>query len=172
MSDPFVGVVITTIFNYAPEGWLPCDGRTLSVRDYQMLFAVIGTTYGGDGINTFGLPDLRGRTTVGQGTGAGLTPRALGQKGGAETVTLTASQMAAHTHTATAVKNASQSVPAATLTWGGDPATPLFSNGTPDAPMNTHAISVTGGGAAHNNMSPFMALNYIICVQGLYPTRE
>ena len=142
VSDtPFIGEVGIFAGNFAPRGWTYCNGQLLQIASNTALFSLLGTTYGGDGRQTFGLPDLRGRTVIGQGNGPGLTPQKLGQKGGGERVTLTTNQMSVHDH-AMAVD-------------------PL------ESPTDT-----TGAGLAHPNMQPTQALNYIIALQGLFPSRN
>jgi microcystin-dependent protein len=183
MAEPYVGQVILFAGQKAPQDWHACDGTLLAIQTYPQLYALIGTRFGGDGVNTFALPDLRGRIAVGAGTVPNMTPRTLGQKGGAETVTLGMTNMPTHTHTAHAVKVATQAGPSNTMLWGGSPdgGTPLFSNGDPNMTFATGAISYVGGsnsGSAnspanpHNNVSPYIALNYIICLVGIFPTQN
>jgi microcystin-dependent protein len=122
MSQPFIGQVIAVGFNFAPVGWALCQGQVLSISENDALFALLGTTFGGDGQNTFGLPDLRGRTALGMGGGSGLSPYVLGQPGGVESVTLTSAQIGSHTHGLSAAATATTATPSssAVLARGGD----------------------------------------------------
>jgi microcystin-dependent protein len=160
------GTILPTVATSAPAGWLLCDGSAVSRTNYANLFNIVGTAFGtGDGSTTFNLPDLRGRSIIGVGTGSGLTARARGDTGGAETHTLTEAQMPLHGHP---VRNtfSSQST-FASLTTGGFPvstASAVNSAAYTGTPSNTagQQIGGTGGNGAHNNMQPFMALSYII----------
>jgi len=166
MSQPFVGEIRLFAGNFAPQGWALCDGQLLSIADNDVLFALIGTTYGGDGQTTFALPDLRGR--VPQHTGPA---EPLATMAGFETVTLTAAQMPAHTHL----------LAASTAAQGGDSADPTnriwapsdartFTTASPDAVMHATALAPTGSAMAHDNMMPFLAVNYIISLFGIFPS--
>ena len=142
---------------------------------HSALFALLGTTYGGDGINTFALPDLRGRVAVHSGNshGPGLSPYHLGEKGGAENVTLEQSQIPSHTHAAAIVGSGGDSFTPASNTWANDAAqaAATYSTKTPDGLMGSDAIKNTGGGKAHTNLQPFLAMNYCISLFGRYPSR-
>lgn len=181
MDDMYVGSILLWALDYAPKDWAFCNGALLPVAQNMALFALLGTRYGGDGITTFALPDLRGRVPVGVGAGPGLTARALNDKGGVEQVTLLASQMPNHTHpqlvagstatTATPSGNvpapATGSVPSTgesveVLAYG--PATNLQA-------AAAGGIGAAGGGLPFETMPPFLGLNYIICTTGLYPSR-
>lgn len=172
--EPYVGEIRMFAGNYAPQGWALCNGSTLNIAGNEALYSLLGTRYGGDGIKTFNLPDLRGRVFVGQGAGLGLTPRALGQTGGAESVTLTASQIAAHNHTVSAASVTGSLKSPVNNLWGQSNGTkdynndPAGHNGT----MAPTAIRQTGGSQAHNNMMPSMAFNFIIALIGIYPTSD
>lgn len=186
MADAYVGEIRMFGGNYAPEDWLPCDGRPVAISTYDVLYSLIGTTYGGDGRTTFALPDLRGRLPIGQGSGTGLTPRVLAQKGGNETVALTVSAMPAHTHAANAANtagiqpNPTGGVWAATVNTTTPPATPVnqyikTSEIVPPAKtgvMDPLAIGASGGNGSHDNMMPYLPLNFIICVNGFYPSQN
>lgn len=163
---PYVGVYFT------PKGWLPCDGRLLPITGNQALFAIIGTIYGGDGRTNFALPDLRGRAVVGQGKGPDLTNRQLGQSGGAETVTIDLSTYPAHTHASFALSSDANSDDPSNcfLTKTTVDRYCIKQSGDTEVPMNPGIISTAPGGSqAHDNMPPFMAIHYIICVDGMYP---
>ena len=161
--------------SFAIRGWAFCNGQLLSIAQNDVLYTLIGTTYGGDGVSTFGLPDLRGRVPIGTGQGAGLQNYALGQNGGAENVTLITNQLPAHNHTATAQSAAGNSnIPAPnTIAWAqpSDGNTRYTTNATTGA-MNAGAIGNTGGNQPHDNMLPFQCVNYIIALEGVFPPRN
>ena len=171
MSEPFVGEIRMFAGNFAPHGWAYCDGQLLAVSQNDALFSLLGTIYGGDGRTTFGLPDLRGRAAMHAGTGPGLTPRRLGAKVGEETVTLANHNFPAHNHNIQAVAAlADDDSPVGRL-----PATsrqPLYAPvGTLTAlPVGT--IQSVGGGRSHSNMQPWLAINFIIALFGIYPSRH
>lgn len=197
--DEFIGIIKLFAGNFAPQGWAFCNGQLLSISQNQALFSILGTTYGGDGRTTFGLPDLRSRVALGggQGAGPGLPSIALGQQAGEATHTLTTNEMPGHTHVAAVSGSASLSVNAGSAsqsnaTAGASIATPGtlsgrtftptlgFNTATPDtalnpASINTSSLAVTnalaGGTQPHNNMQPYLGLSYIICTNGLFPTR-
>jgi len=165
MAQPYVGEIRIFAGNFAPSGWALCYGQLLAITDNETLFNLIGTTYGGDGQFTFGLPDLRGRNPLHQGGGF-----VLAQMGGQETVTLTSQQLPSHTHGATAVSGAGNSgSPAGANSWAAA-ATPLYSSGATNAQMNAAALAVTGGNQPHNNMPPYLTINYIISLFGIFPS--
>lgn len=157
--DPLLGSIILFAGNFAPRGWAFCDGSLLPISQNSALFAIIGTTYGGDGVQTFALPDLRGRAPIAPGAGPGLSNRNLGETGGAESTVLTANQLPAHTHAIEAVSgDAVQDGPRAIG----------VRRGTRTAPATT---AVTGTSAAVPTISPFLAINYIIATEGVFPSR-
>lgn len=176
--EPFVGEIRAVGFNYAPRGWALCDGSTLAIRSNTALFAILGTTYGGDGQQTFRLPDLRGRAIVNAGQGPGLSPYPLGAATGTETVTLDLNTMPAHTHGLDPLKihdgPGSSSSPSNTLLASsaefqyGDAATPA----TMIAGMIRGSANPVGGSQPHSNLMPYTVLNYIIAVQGIFPPRS
>lgn len=177
MCDGFIGEVRAFGFGFTPLNWLPCNGTTMSIAQQSVLYAVIGTAYGGDGVQTFNLPDLRGFAPIGTGNGPGLTPCSVGQQQGTNQVTLTQATMPYHTHSATVLKAGSQTAPAYT----GTPSTntlPAMDSGaalpfnpTANSMMSQLAISVAGSGQPHENRQPFLALNYCICIDGVFPPR-
>jgi microcystin-dependent protein len=184
--QPYIGQIFLVGFNFAPQGFALCDGSLLSITQNQTLFALIGTTYGGDGRTTFGLPDLRSRVPVGFSNTAvpGVTPYALGTKSGSETVTLTVNQIPAHTHTtvvtlpASAKPGTSQSpanlVPAVSndpIAGGTSNTYGASDNVTKMAPSGAFASSATGSGQPVSIREPFQALNYIIATAGIFPSR-
>lgn len=171
--DPFIGEIILFAGNFAPRGWAFCDGQLLPITQYNALFSILGTTYGGDGRTTFALPDLRGRTPIHAGKGPGLSERRLGSKGGQETVTLTANQIPAHNHSINVDANiGNTNVPINNILANTGAFDNEYSVGTPNAQLSTHAVGNTGGGQAHNNMQPFTTINYIIALQGVFPSRS
>jgi len=176
-SEPFIAEIIMFGGNFAPRNWAFCDGQLLAISQNTALFSLLGTTYGGDGRTTFALPDLRGRVAMHAGSGPGLTTRRLGEKSGVESVTLNAAQMPSHSHTAT-VKGTNARGNSETPegnTWASRSRDNDYSDiAVPDVTMkaNTVTVSTSGGSQAHENMPPYLAVNYIIALQGLYPSRN
>jgi|SRR5580693_576911 microcystin-dependent protein len=172
MSQPYVGEIRIVGFNFAPVGWAFCDGSLIAISQNSTLFNLIGTTYGGDGVNTFALPDLRGRVPVHMGSNGGTTS-VIGQISGTETVTLTTNQIPAHTHAAAASGNGGTSnVPTNNFwaNWTGA----QYTNAEPtlNAAMRSDAVVAVGGGQPHENMMPFLAVNFIISMFGIYPSQS
>jgi microcystin-dependent protein len=175
MSQPFVGQVIAVGFNFVPTGWLACNGALVSISQYDVLFNLIGTTYGGNGTTTFGLPDLRGRSPVNAGQGSGLSSYIMGQMAGSENVTLTGNQVGTHNHTLLASsKQGTVSVPAATVAiaqpTGG--AIPLFAPAPGTTTMAGSTIGPAGGNQPHENRQPSLTINYIISPFGIFPSQN
>ena len=174
MSEPFVGEIRMFAGNFAPRCWAYCDGQLLAVSQNDTLFSLLGTIYGGDGRTTFGLPDLRGRFPMHAGNGSQLSNRRLGEKEGAEQVTLTAQQLPSHSHKLR--HNSARADSASPV--GNIPATSAsgdrqYSKGTPAiATMNPGAIANTGGGASHPTVPPFICVHFIIALFGVYPSRS
>jgi len=172
MGTPFIGEIRMFGGNFAILGWAFCDGSLLSIAQNDALYALLGTTYGGDGQNTFALPDLRSRVPVHQGTGAGLSSYTLGQMGGAETVTLTTATIPAHSHAAKESSAGSGSSDPTGNFWASSPTTKQYATTpTPNTFMASNATSSAGGGSPHDNMVPFLAVSFIIAIQGLYPSQ-
>jgi|ERR1035441_2243646 microcystin-dependent protein len=177
--DPFLGEIRMVGFNYAPTGWALCNGQTLSIQQYSALFALLGTTYGGNGTTNFNLPDLQGRMPIHQGNGANLSPYVIGQKGGAENVTLLSNQMPMHNHLVN-VNNQPGGNPDPTngiLAEGNNGARPpiLTHNYTTSAATGTlaqTAISIAGGNLPHPNIQPYLTVNFIIALVGIFPPRD
>lgn len=171
IMEPFIGQILMFAGNFAPRGWALCDGQLLPISQHQALFSILGTIYGGDGRTTFALPDLRGRAPIHAGTGPGLTSRRLGEKGGAESVALGVNEMPAHGHTFRALSCDGNSADP-----GGNVLAKIKggfeSNDKPDTDLSADTITSSGGGKAHNNMPPYLAMNYIIALQGVYPSRS
>jgi microcystin-dependent protein len=168
MADPFTGEIRLFAGSFAPTGWAFCNGQLLAINDYQNLFALIGTTFGGDGQSTFALPDLRGRVPMHFGQGPGLQSRTLGESGGSEQVTLTSAQMPVHTHTLMASNaDGTRAAPAGNL-WARSEALG-FSADPPDADMHPASVSSSGGSQPHENMMPFVGLNFIIALDAIFP---
>lgn len=171
MCDPFIGQVVLFAGSFAPRGWEFCHGQLLDINRNQSLYSIVGTTYGGDGRTTFALPDLRGRVPLGAGSGPGLSSRSCGDKGGKELVTLTVAEMPNHNHIATGSQfEGDRTVPVEAVP-SRSPLRDLQYASSPDTEMHPEAVQPAGGGQAHDNMSPFLGLNYIIAVTGIYPSR-
>ena len=169
-DSAFVGEIRPNAGSTVPNGWLQCDGQILATTAYPDLFAVIGTRFGGDGVTTFNLPDLRGRTPIGAGQGSALTNRNLGDSGGVESETLTIGEMPAHAHNFRAsAMNGVSDTPSGRV-FGRDPsAMPEFGT-VADAGLGSGAVASSGGGQAHNTMQPFLTIMFIIAYQGMAPT--
>lgn len=179
--DPTLSEIRIFAGNFAPLAWAFCNGALLSIAENTALFSLLGTTYGGDGQTTFALPDMRGRVPVGTGQGPGLSTYDLGQVSGAENVTLITTQLPVHNHGATATVT-----PKANISGGGSQNSPgggYFSIAAGDLYNVNHnnvgaatnfnlTVGLTGGSQPHNNMMPFLAMNYIIAVEGIYPSRS
>jgi microcystin-dependent protein len=178
MSSSFVGQIMIFSGNYAPVGWAICEGQLLPIPEYTELFQLIGTSYGGDGVETFALPDLRGCAPLGQGQGPGLSPYAIGQTVGAESVKLSTAQMPSHGHIVSAVDGPGNSnIPASNMLLsglGGQAAsgqfqTPAYAPPGAETPLHANTIAAAGGGQPHDNMQPYLVLNFCIALSGAYP---
>jgi microcystin-dependent protein len=172
MSNFFLGTIRLVGFNFAPVGWALCQGQTLPISQNTALFSLLGTYFGGDGQQTFNLPDLRGRVAVNQGQGPGLSNYAQGQPGGAESVSLIVNQAPTHTHTMMAATNVTAPNPGPGLALG-TPATAvkMYGAASPTALAPT-SIGPFGSGGPHENRQPYLALNYIIALTGIFPSRS
>ena len=174
MSDQFVGEIRAFPFNFAPKGWAMCNGQLLSISQNTALFSLLGTTYGGDGKSNFALPNLQGRVGIHMGQGPGLSNYVEGQTGGEENHTLLLSEMPVHAHAVNGNANAantdslSNAFPASTAATGGN----TYSNATDGTTMNPGVIAPAGGGLPHNNLQPYLTLNYCIALQGIFPPRS
>ena len=174
MTEPYIGEIRMFAGSFAPVGWALCNGALLQVSQNEALFSLLGTTYGGDGRTTFGLPDLQGRVPVHYGSGPGLTNRNIGAKGGVETVTLTVNNLPSHTHAWRASGTAGNT---------GGPTGKVLATSPTDNPiyvedassainMSSSAIASTGGGSSKNNLMPYLTINFIIALVGIYPSRN
>lgn len=176
MSEPFIAEIRIFAGNFAPRGWAFCDGQLLPISNNTALFSLIGTTYGGDGRTTTALPNLQGRAPMHPGRGPGLTSRRLGEKVGTETVTLSEAQIPSHSHTVRGTTTAGAAgAPGNTSSIGRTSITDrLYQTNTTAniVEMASETISTTGGGQPHANQQPYLAMNFIIALQGLYPSRS
>lgn len=174
MLEPFIGAICMFGFNFAPKGWATCDGQIMQISQNTALFSLLGTTFGGNGMQTFGLPDLRGRVPIHQGQGPGLSAYTMGQAAGTETVTLTVNQMPMHNHLVNANSAAGDT---------GAPAGAIFANsgvtdkeylasGLPNESMSPNIVAQNGGSQSHNNMQPFLTVNFCIALVGIFPSRN
>lgn len=173
MAEPFVGEIRMFAGNFAPRGWAFCDGQLLAVSQNDALFSLLGTIYGGDGRTTFGLPDLRGRVPVHAGSGPGLSPRGLGAKAGSEKETLTVNQMPSHNHEGVGVTEsfANSTQPSEGVLASNTTEKTYTKSTSSAANMSAAAVSSVGGSRSHSNLMPFLCINYIIALFGIYPSR-
>lgn len=174
--ENYLGQIMLFGFQYAPVGWAFCDGSLLSINDNQALYTLLGTTYGGDGVNSFALPDLRGRVPIHMGQGPNLSNYEIGEMGGSETITLLSQQMAQHTHAmhAATADTGNTNVPGPGVIFGvTDGKTNLYA-ATPGPTPSTlgPSIGLTGGNQAHDNIMPTLVGNYCIALEGIYPSRQ
>lgn len=166
MSEPFLGEVKIISWNFPPKGWAFCNGQLLPINQNQALFSILGTTYGGDGRTTFALPNLQGRMPVHVGNGI-----ILGEQGGETAHTLNISEMPAHNHVPVGSNTNPPTAPAATANlWSANNAKPFAASAT--GAMNPACIAPAGGSQPHENMSPYLVLNFIIALQGIFPSRN
>jgi len=171
MATPYIGEIRMVGFNFAPAGWQLCQGQLLSISNFEALFNLIGTTYGGDGQNTFALPDLRSRIPIHQGTLAGGPTYVIGEQSGTETVTITTNQMPQHNHLLNAQSaNGTQPSPSGGVWAGSD--LDQFSSGSPTTTMSASLVALSGGSQPHDNMPPYLCVNFAIALFGIYPSRS
>ncbi len=173
MSEPFIAEIMIFAGNFAPRGWLFCDGQLLPVSQNTALFSLLGTTYGGDGRTTVGLPNLQGRAPMHPGRGPGLTRRTLGEVGGVENVTLVTEQIPSHQHTfqgSTDLPDVRDPGNALAARPSGRGAAVLYGTASPVS-MTADTVSTVGGGQSHMNLQPFLTLNFIIAIVGTFPSR-
>jgi len=170
--DPFVAEIRIFPFNFAPKGWAFCDGQILPLSQNTALFSLLGTTYGGDGKSNFALPDMQGNAPMHPGQGPGLSLHDLGETGGSETVTILDSEMPTHSHTWTASNQDSTSQSAAgQLMAGGVGGIAMYAAPASPVQLSSNAVAPAGGDQPHNNMQPYLTLNFCIALQGVYPPR-
>jgi microcystin-dependent protein len=173
--DPYVGEIRLFAGNYAPSGWVFCQGQELQIQQNQVLYSVIGTMYGGDGKNTFAVPNLTGRVPMHTGNGNGLTPRVLGSAGGEMTITLTEDQIPSHSHDPNSLSTTGDETSPVGALWantaGGRSPVKAYSQDS-SIPMNPTAINTVGGSQSHNNMQPYLAINFIMAYEGVYPPKS
>ncbi len=172
MSDPFIGEIRMFAGNFAPRGWAFCNGQLMPISQNTALFSLLGTTYGGDGRSTFALPDLRGRVPLHAGQGSGLSDYPLGSRGGSEQVALTTEQLPAHSHALLASDAEGNQRSPANHTLATPEESLLYSAAEPTVAMAKDAIAPTGSNQPHENRQPYLAVNYIIALFGLFPTRS
>jgi microcystin-dependent protein len=170
MGQPYVGEIRMFGGNFAPNGWMLCQGQSLPISENDTLFQLIGTTYGGDGQANFNLPDLQGRVPVHQGTSSGTT-YTLGQKDGSEQVTLTVQQIPAHTHAMVASTNFGNTAQPNDLIVSASSTFDLYVDADASSPMSNQAISTIGGSQPHENLQPYLAVNFIISLFGIFPSQ-
>jgi len=172
MSEPFLAEIRIVGFNYAPRGWAFCDGQILPINQNQSLFSLLGTTYGGDGRTSFALPELRGRVPIHFGASNGGSSHSLGQKGGEETNTLTTTQLPQHTHDAHTTSNQGDNPIPEDRLLGNSTPSELYHGASSLVPMHSGTIGNQGGGQGHENMQPYIVLNFCIALQGTFPSRN
>ncbi|HJQ03204.1 MAG TPA: tail fiber protein [Jatrophihabitans sp.] len=175
MTDPFLAEIRMFGGGFAPRGWALCNGQLMSISQNTALFSLLGTTYGGDGRTTFGLPNLQGTAPMQQGQGGGLSARWLGETGGEPYVTLLQSEMAQHNHTVNAYDGGGEVTTPDGALWAsamvGRVGTNMYSSNAPNQIMNPMSTTITGGSQPHNNMPPYLTVTFIIALQGIFPQR-
>lgn len=175
MSDQFLAEIRMVGFNFAPVGWAQCSGQLMSIAQNTALFSLLGTTYGGDGKSTFGLPNFQGVSPMGAGNGAGLTPRYQGETGGEYTVTLLSNQDASHNHSVNCITGGGSSSTVGGNVWADDPGRPgpaWYSTSPGNVSMNPAAVQMAGGNQPHNNLQPYLSITFVIALQGIFPSRS
>lgn len=180
MSNQFVAEIRIFPFNFAPKGWAFCQGQLLPISQNTALFSLVGTFYGGDGKSTFGLPNLQGKAPIQEGTGPGLSTYFLGQSAGDETVSLVTTELPAHNHTfsvttatgTTQTSNGGQFAKGLGGSKAASNVANIYSTGAVTTPLNLAELSISGASSPHNNMMPFLTLNYCIALQGIFPPRS
>ena len=174
MSEPFIAEIRMCAFEFAPRGWAACSGQVISINQNQALFSLLGTTYGGNGTTTFALPDLRGRTPVHHGQGPGLPSVNLGERGGAEAVALTQSQMPAHGHAVRASSDLAAAVSPAGAVTGAKPrgGADIYAPAGSLTPLAAGTVGNVGGSQPHPNTQPSLVVNFVIAMTGIFPSRN
>ncbi|MEA5461201.1 tail fiber protein [Arcicella sp. LKC2W] len=177
MDQPYIGMIAMFGFNFAPRGWMLCNGQILSIAQNTALFSLLGTTYGGNGQTTFALPNLQSRVPIGMGQGPGLSSYVIGQQAGEENHTLISTEMPAHNHFMTAsgdgpTQATAQSASLASQGRTGGTMPAIYANGATTPVQMSSATTIAGGSQPHNNMQPYLAINYSIATQGIFPSRN
>jgi microcystin-dependent protein len=172
VSEPFLGEIRMFGFNFAPQGWALCDGQLLPISQNAALFDLLGTTYGGDGTTTFALPNLQSRVPIHQGQGAGLSSYVAGQAGGTETVTLAAAQMPEHTHSVKASSSAAASDKPEGSALAQSHSHIYTAEPDTSTVMNANMLGDAGGSASHDNIQPYLAVNFCIALTGIFPAQN
>jgi len=174
--DPFIGQILWFAGNFAPRSWAFCQGQTMSIAQNTALFSILGTTYGGNGQTTFQLPNFSGRAAIGAGNGPGLSGYALGQAGGSNYTTLTVENLPAHIHTLNGNDTSANNVAAPAGNYLANTAgltdREYFVGAGEVTPMGAQALGANGGGQAFNNMQPYVGMNFVICLMGIFPSRN
>jgi microcystin-dependent protein len=178
----YLGQIQSFAFDFAPVGWAQCNGQLLAINQYAALFSLLGTTYGGDGIRTFALPNLQGRVPISQGTGPGLSTYVIGEMSGTENVSVLYSEMPLHTHVANAQSTTTGAgttptaalpcVPSVVVSGGGTTHVSPYSTNPVDTTMSPTMLSTAGGSQPHQNMQPYLTINYCIAMSGVFPSRN
>jgi microcystin-dependent protein len=176
MADVYLGQIMMSGFNFAPRGFAACNGQLLPIAQNQALFALLGTAYGGNGTTTFALPNLQGSTPVGAGNSADgswqPSPYPIGMHAGVEAITLTLTQIPAHTHALNASTTPGTTKNPTNTLYGGSGAEAIYGTAGPQVTLNSQTLAQTGGNQAHNNMQPFQVLNFNIALSGIFPSRN
>jgi microcystin-dependent protein len=171
MADPFVAEIRPFGFNFAPKGWAQCNGQLLPISQNTALFSLLGTTYGGDGKSTFALPNLQGSAPMNQGQSGGTSERFLGELSGSETVTLLQSEMPVHPHSLNAVESTATARQPPNQMFAVGEAMSFYSSNAGNTTMNPNMLTLVGGSLPHNNMQPYLVVNFCIAMQGIFPPR-
>lgn len=171
-AEPFLGQIMMAGYTFCPRGWAEANGQVLPINQNAALFSLYGTQFGGDGRTTFALPDLRGRVPLHAGQGGGLSNRGVGQRGGAEAVTLNTNQLPGHTHGLNALSSGGDNPSPAGNLLANDGSDRIYGTGTPDTALADSAIGQTGGGQSVTTMPPFLVIRYCVALQGIFPSRS
>ena len=179
MANPFVSEIRIVPFTFAPNGWAMCNGQIIAISQNTALFSLLGTNFGGDGKNNFGLPNMQGNVAMDMGSGVGLTQRPLGESGGSQSVTLNTTEIPGHTHAIQGEASGATSTTPANNMFAIPPAPPrrpavdAYKSGALATPVVLgNFIGTAGGGQPHNNMQPYLVMNYVIALQGIFPARS
>lgn len=172
MSDQFLAEIRIFPFNFAPRGWAQCNGQILSISQNTALFSLLGTSYGGNGTSNFGLPNFQGSVPMDQGNGTGLTPRVVGEVGGSPTVTLLSTEMPLHTHSFSGDPNSKKELNGVANAAPAGAGSPAYSTAAPNTTMAAAMLNPAGNSLPHDNMQPYLTLNFCIATTGIYPARN